>query len=107
MPRAEIMEKACKRVLILVIMFLTLTAMISHDFDRYIPFLSVISVPLQEYPASLLLPGFPCAHRVFNAVSKSRGLFPWEGYKMTVEVMNWVNPTLADRGIVGSMPTVF
>jgi oligosaccharide repeat unit polymerase len=35
------------------------------------------------------------------------GFFPWGGYSITVEVMNWFDPTLADRGIVGSMPTVF
>lgn len=35
------------------------------------------------------------------------GLFPWGGYRLTVEVMNWANPSQADSGIVGSMPTVF
>jgi len=33
------------------------------------------------------------------------GILPVESYRMTVEVMNWVNPN--DKGIVGSMPTVF
>lgn len=33
------------------------------------------------------------------------GILPIEPYRMTVEVMNWVNPN--DKGIVGSMPTVF
>lgn len=33
------------------------------------------------------------------------GILPIEPYKMTIEVMNWVDPN--DYGIVGSMPTVF
>lgn len=35
------------------------------------------------------------------------GIFPWEPYRLTVEVMNIVNPRLAELGIVGSMPTFF
>lgn len=34
------------------------------------------------------------------------GILPIEPYRMTVEVMNWVIPN-NDKGIVGSMPTVF
>ena len=33
------------------------------------------------------------------------GILPIEPYRMTVEIMNWVNPN--EHGIVGSMPTVF
>lgn len=33
------------------------------------------------------------------------GILPIEPYKMTIEVMNWVDPN--DYGIVGTMPTVF
>jgi oligosaccharide repeat unit polymerase len=36
-----------------------------------------------------------------------RGIFPWEPYRLTVEVMNMVNPSLESMGIVGSMPTFF
>ncbi len=35
------------------------------------------------------------------------GIFPWEPYRLTVEVMNIVHPQLAKLGIVGSMPTFF
>jgi len=35
------------------------------------------------------------------------GLFPFEPYRYTVEVANWVYPTLEDRGIVGTMPAVY
>ncbi len=33
------------------------------------------------------------------------GILPFEPFRMTVEVMNWVNPN--SNGVVGSMPTVF
>ena len=37
------------------------------------------------------------------------GIFPFEPYNLTFEVMNWVNPSPLDLklGIVGSMPTIF
>jgi hypothetical protein len=35
------------------------------------------------------------------------GLFPWEPYRLTVEVKNLVNPENIKSGIVGSMPTFF
>ena len=35
------------------------------------------------------------------------GIFPWEPYRLTVEVMHIVKPQLTDRGVIGSMPTFF
>ncbi|MBE0472501.1 MAG: oligosaccharide repeat unit polymerase [Methyloprofundus sp.] len=35
------------------------------------------------------------------------GLLPHQPYALTKEVMNWVNPSGVEIGIVGSMPTVF
>lgn len=35
------------------------------------------------------------------------GIFPWEHYRLTVEVMNYMFPDLSSKGIVGSAPTVF
>jgi hypothetical protein len=35
------------------------------------------------------------------------GVLPYETFRYTREVSNWVFPNLADKGIVGSMPTVF
>lgn len=35
------------------------------------------------------------------------GILPYAPVRYTVDVMNWVFPSLAARGIVGSMPTVF
>src|SRR5690606_15701100 len=34
-------------------------------------------------------------------------VFPYVPIRFTVEIMNWKFPHLADKGIVGSMPTVF
>lgn len=35
------------------------------------------------------------------------GIFPWEPYRLSLEVMNIVRPELSGRGVVGSMPTFF
>ena len=35
------------------------------------------------------------------------GIFPWEPYRLTVEVNNIVNPDDDARGVIGSMPTFF
>jgi hypothetical protein len=36
-----------------------------------------------------------------------RGIFPWDTYSLSVEIMNYMHPDLAAKGIVGSAPTVF
>ena len=36
-----------------------------------------------------------------------RGIFPFESIRLTVDIMNWVHPELVEKGVVGSMPTVF
>ncbi|AXY55323.1 hypothetical protein CDG60_01095 [Acinetobacter chinensis] len=36
-----------------------------------------------------------------------KGIFPYEPVRLTVLVMNWVNPQLEQLGIVGTMPTVY
>jgi hypothetical protein len=35
------------------------------------------------------------------------GIFPFEHFRLTVEIMNWVHPELSVKGITGSMPTIF
>lgn len=35
------------------------------------------------------------------------GIFPWKHYRLPVEVMNYMNPSLAAKGIVGSAPAAF
>ena len=59
---------------------------------------------------SLSLPGsFPCSGKlsIRKFFSKSWQYFPWEPYRLTVEVMNIVYPELEAKGVVGSMPTFF
>jgi oligosaccharide repeat unit polymerase len=34
-------------------------------------------------------------------------IFPWEHYRLTVEVMNYIFPYLSEKNIVGSAPTVY
>ncbi|MBF4349498.1 oligosaccharide repeat unit polymerase, partial [Vibrio anguillarum] len=35
------------------------------------------------------------------------GLMPYEPYRYTIEVMNWLFPDLVETGVVGTAPTVF
>lgn len=35
------------------------------------------------------------------------GLLPFENFRLAVELMNWARPDVANRGIVGSAPTIF
>ena len=42
-----------------------------------------------------------------RSLPNPRGIFPWEHYRLIVEVKNIVQPELAKQGIVGSMPTFF
>ncbi|MBO1511770.1 O-antigen polymerase [Metabacillus bambusae] len=35
------------------------------------------------------------------------GIFPWENFSITTEVMNFMNPAMIEAGVVGSAPTVF
>lgn len=58
-------------------------------------------------PAYYYLEFFP-EHQEFlmgRSFPNPGGILPIEPYRITVEVMNWVHPN--DKGIVGSMPTVF
>lgn len=97
-----------------VIMVLTLAAMYiitGFQSDIYGAFLSVISRAFagSVQPAYHYLEFFPQEHDFLMGGSfpNPGGLFPWGGYRLPVEIMNWTRPELAERGIVGSMPTVF
>ena len=52
---------------------------------------------------------FPKAANYLHGLSfpNPGGIFPWQPYSLTVEVMNIVKPELEAKNIVGSMPTFF
>ena len=60
-------------------------------------------------PAYHYLEFFPTHHDFLYGASLPNpgGIFPYQPYALTTEIMNWVNPSDIDKGIVGSMPTVF
>lgn len=60
-------------------------------------------------PAYHYLEFFPAHHDFLYGASLPNpgGIFPYQPYALTTEIMNWVNPSDIDKGIVGSMPTVF
>jgi len=77
--------------------------------DVFSAFVSIFSRALAGsiQPAYHYLEFFPY-HQDFlmgRSFPNPGGILPIEPYRMTVEVMNWVNPN--DYGIVGTMPTVF
>ncbi|MDC1143556.1 O-antigen ligase [Porticoccaceae bacterium] len=60
-------------------------------------------------PAYYYLDFFPTHHDFLLGTSfpNPGGILPYQPYALSKEVMNWVNPSLIEEGIVGSMPTVF
>lgn len=63
----------------------------------------------QVQPAYFYLNFFPEHHDFLwgRSFPNPGGIFPFEPYRLTVEIMNWKFPNLSNDGIVGSMPTVF
>lgn len=63
----------------------------------------------QIMPAAIYLEYFP-KHEDFllgRSFSNPGGLMPFEPYRLTVEITNYISPQLAEQGVVGSAPTVF
>ncbi|ENV52138.1 hypothetical protein L292_2026 [Acinetobacter junii CIP 107470 = MTCC 11364] len=60
-------------------------------------------------PAYFYLDLFPEYHDYLYGKSfpNPMGILPYEPVRLTVMVMDWVNPELEQLGIVGTMPTVF
>ncbi|OEC91403.1 hypothetical protein [Acinetobacter sp. YK3] len=60
-------------------------------------------------PAYFYLELFPEHYDYLHGKSfpNPKGILPYEPVRLTVLVMDWVNPQLEQLGIVGTMPTVF
>ena len=60
-------------------------------------------------PAYFYLEYVPSAHDFFwfKTFPNPGSIFPYKSIQYTVEIMNWKFPESAEKGIVGSMPTVF
>lgn len=99
-------------IILLTVLFSSLTAFyifFMGSADVFSAFTSIFSRALAGsiQPAYHYLEFFP-HHQDFlmgRSFPNPGGILPIETYRMTVEVMNWLNPN--DKGIVGSMPTVF
>ena len=63
----------------------------------------------QIHAAYYYLQMFPSSHDYLmgKSFSNPAGIFPFEHFRLTVEVMNYAFPELAGKGIVGSAPTTF
>lgn len=80
--------------------------------DRFLPSISLVfsrtfTCPIQ--PAYHYLEFFPREHEFLlgRSFPNPRGLFPFEPYHLTVEIMRWLHPEEAASGVVGTAPTVF
>lgn len=99
-------------IIFLIVLFASLTTFyifFMGSADIFSAFVSIFSRALAGsiQPAYHYLEFFPY-HQDFllgRSFPNPGGILPIEPYRMTVEVMNWVDPN--DYGIVGSMPTVF
>lgn len=99
-------------IIFLIVLFASLTTFyifFMGSKDVFSAFASIFSRALAGsiQPAYHYLEFFPY-HQDFlmgRSFPNPGGILPIEPYRMTVEVMNWVDPN--DKGIVGSMPTVF
>ena len=99
-------------IIFLIVLFASLTTFyifFMGSKDVFSAFASIFSRALAGsiQPAYHYLEFFPY-HQDFlmgRSFPNPGGILPIEPYRMTVEVMNWVNPN--DYGIVGTMPTVF
>jgi len=60
-------------------------------------------------PAYFYLEYFPVHHDFLfgSSFPNPGGILPFEPFRLTVEIMNWKFPSLVERGIVGTAPTVF
>ena len=99
-------------IIFLIVLFASLTTFyifFMGSADIFSAFVSIFSRALAGsiQPAYHYLEFFP-HHQDFlmgRSFPNPGGILPIEPYKMTIEVMNWVDPN--DYGIVGTMPTVF
>jgi hypothetical protein len=60
-------------------------------------------------PAHFYLEYFPNVYPFLlgRSFPNPMGIFPWEPYSVSVEIMNWKFPHFADLNIIGSSPTAF
>lgn len=60
-------------------------------------------------PAYHYLEYFPQHHDFLLGASfpNPGGIMPYTPFNLTVEIMDWAMPHLSERGVIGSMPTVF
>lgn len=60
-------------------------------------------------PAYFYLEYFPKYHEFLfgRSFPNPGGLLPFENFRLTAEVMNWLFPELEEKGIVGTAPTIF
>lgn len=96
-------------VFLLFFMYLFFMQMIDRDFLVVFQAIANRAFVSQIVPAYFYLDFFPEHHNFLWGTSfpNPGGIFPWESYRLTVEIMDYIFPDLAARGIVGSAPTAY
>lgn len=92
-------------ILICMYMFFMKSLSISDAFNSVLSRTFTGSIT----PAYFYLELFPQHYDYLHGKSfpNPKGILPYEPVRLTVLVMNWVNPQLEQLGIVGTMPTVY
>src|SRR5690606_5148442 len=93
----------------LVLMYRSIMGMEDRSLGEVITAIISRTFTGQISAAYFYLEIFPDQHDFLlgKSLPNPKGIFPWEHYNITVEVMNYISPSLAEKNIVGSAPTVF
>jgi len=96
-------------LILLVFMYINFMGMHDRPISEVISAIFSRTFTGQITPAYFYLEMFPGIkdYLLGRSFPNPGGVFPWEHYRITVEVMNYMVPSLVKRGIVGSAPTVY
>lgn len=92
---------------VLVVLYQTIMGLSNRSLTDVLKAIASRAFTGQIAPAYFYLKMFPTDHPFlfFQSFPNPGGVFPWTNYRITVEVMNYINPGVND--VVRSAPTVF
>ncbi|WP_027726391.1 O-antigen polymerase [Tuberibacillus calidus] len=94
-------------VAILTVLYRTIMGLGERPLSQVLEAIASRAFTGQIAPAYFYLKMFPDYHPFlfFQSFPNPKGIFPWDHYRLTVEVMNFIHPDQHD--VVRSAPTVF
>lgn len=96
-------------LVLLIFMYMYFFGLKGRPFKVIIQSIASRTFTGQISPAYFYLKYFPDLEPFLlgRSFPNPRGIFPFQHFRITVEIMNYMNPSLAGTGIVGSAPTVY